>query len=496
MDRKTARRYAAEAAGLARDPGGVVNDELIGAVVAAVRPDRPGGHGHGWDALTARQDEIKAWVKQGLTATKVAVLLARSGTDVPYRTVHRFAADECGFRSRGATVPVVDGEPGVECQIDFAELGRLPDAAGVRRKVHALIFTACYSRHLFVHLTFGQTRGDVVAGCGAAWALVGGVFIVVVPDNMKPIVAAADAVNPRFTAGWLDYSQHAGFVTDPARVRTPTDKPKVERAVQYVGNNFFAGETFTGLADAQQAATRWCATTAGTRVHGSTQARPAEVFTGRERPVLLPVPAAYDPPILRDAKVHRDFHIEVGKALYSLPGDLIGSTVSVRADSMQVKVSHHGAPVKIHPRQAPGGRSTDVADLHQERSGYAMRDLDRLVTQAAGHGENVGIYVRRLLDEPLPWTRMRAVYRLLGLCRRYGDDSVDTACGTALMLEVIAVGKIDAMLAKALEATTPAIPKVAATAGRFARDPAEFRRPGAAGSPAARTASVATAVAE
>ncbi len=46
VDRKTVRRYvdAAVAAGLDRE-GGVeqLNDELIGAVVAAVRPDRPQG---------------------------------------------------------------------------------------------------------------------------------------------------------------------------------------------------------------------------------------------------------------------------------------------------------------------------------------------------------------------------------------------------------------------------------------------------------------------
>ena len=79
----------------------------------------------------------------------------------------------------------------------------------------------------------------------------GGVFKVLVPDNASAIVADADAVNPRFTAGWLDYAQARGFVTDAARVRSPKDKPKVERAVQYVRGNFFAGEHFAGLADAQ-----------------------------------------------------------------------------------------------------------------------------------------------------------------------------------------------------------------------------------------------------
>ena len=50
VDRKTARRYveAAVDAGLARD-GGIaqLTDGLLGQVAEAVRPARPGGHGHG-----------------------------------------------------------------------------------------------------------------------------------------------------------------------------------------------------------------------------------------------------------------------------------------------------------------------------------------------------------------------------------------------------------------------------------------------------------------
>ena len=46
----------------------------------------------------------------------------------------------------------------------------------------------------------------------------------VIPDNMKAIVDQADAVNPRFTVGWLEYAQARGFVTDPARVAHPQDK--------------------------------------------------------------------------------------------------------------------------------------------------------------------------------------------------------------------------------------------------------------------------------
>jgi hypothetical protein len=212
---------------------------------------------------------------------------------------------------------------------------------------------------MFVWLTFSQTLVAVIEGCEAAWRFFGGVFRVLVPDNASAIVADADAVNPRFTVGWLDYTQHCGFATDAARVRSPKDKPRVERVVQYVRGNFFAGEDFVDLADAQTRAEKWCRETAGGRIHGTTAARPVEVFTEHEAAALLPVPDPYDVPIFTRVKVHRDFHIEVGKALYSAPKAYIGAHVDVRADSALVKLFHHGQLVKVHPRQRPGGRVTD-----------------------------------------------------------------------------------------------------------------------------------------
>ncbi len=133
--------------------------------------------------------------------------------------------------------------------------------------------------------------------------------------------------------GWLDYSQHAGFVTDPARVRSPQDKPRVERAVQYVRGNFWAGETFPDLRPRRPPPRPWCTDVAGMRMHGTLAARPLEVFTDLEAAVLLPVPAAYDVPVLRSVKVHRDHHVEVAKALYSVPTGWIGAHLDARADS-------------------------------------------------------------------------------------------------------------------------------------------------------------------
>jgi transposase len=479
VDRKTARRYVAAAveAGLARDGGAAqVTDELVGQVAQVVRPARPGGHGQAWEQLEARHAEIGALVKAGLSVVKIGVLLERQGIVVPYRTLHRFCVERCGFGKTTATVRVADGEPGMECQLDFGYLGLLGDpVTGRQRKVHALIFTACYSRHMFVWLSFTQTLAALVAGCEAAWVFFGGVFKVLVPDNASAIVAAADAVNPRFTAGWLDYAQHCGFATDPARVRSPKDKPRVERAVQYVRGNFFAGEHFTGLADAQARAEAWCRQVAGMRIHGTTAARPAEVFAGHEAGALLPLSLPYDVPVFTRVKVHRDFHVEIGKALYSAPKEYLGCHLDARADSALVKLFHRGQLVKAHPRQQPGRRVTDPADLPAEKTTYAMRDVAALARAARRHGDAIGVYAEQLLDTDLPWTKMRQVYRLLGLVRRYGPGPVDQACARALEVDVVNVTKIASMLEKATENTPPPPCPAAASAARFARDPAEYR---------------------
>jgi hypothetical protein len=116
VDRKTARRYveAAWTAGLVRDGGvGQLSEELIGAVVAAVRPVRASGHGQSWELLLAFEQQIRDWVgKDGLQLTNVHGKLTRRGVEVPYRTLHRFAVGRCGFGRRQPTVRVADGEPG------------------------------------------------------------------------------------------------------------------------------------------------------------------------------------------------------------------------------------------------------------------------------------------------------------------------------------------------------------------------------------------------
>ena len=478
VDRKTARRYIAAAVELGVERSGneeQLSEELLGQVVERVRPHRTDGHGAAWRALLAEETQIKKWVKADLTVTKIGVLLTRKGVTVPPRTLARFCVDRCGAGRRRVTVRVDDPPPGIELQVDFGRLGLIPDGER-RRVVQGLIFTACYSRHQFVWPTFSQTTEEVIRGFEAAWSYFGAVFPVVIPDNMKSIVITADNVAPHFNDVFIEYAQSRGFVIDAARVATPTDKPRVERVVNYVQRNFFAGEVFFDLADCRARAETWCTETAGMRIHGTTQCRPIESFRTEKLALLLPRPdGAFDTPKWSDPKVHRDFHVEVGKALYSVPHQLVGRILRARADSTTVKLYFKGELIKVWGRKPPGGRHTDKADMPTGTEIYATRDIDSLQRLAAGHGEAIGRYAAALLDSPLPWTKMRQVYRLLGLVKKWGPQRTDEACRRALEAEAVDVNLVARMLQRALEATEPdAPPDAMVVQGRFARDASEF----------------------
>ena len=479
VDRKTAQRYidAAQELGLTRSGGDEqLTDQFIARVREAVRPSRAGEHGASWELLNTHEEQIKAWLDDDLTVAKVGDLLIRRGVEVPERTLQRFCAEKF-TRPKNNTVRVADAEPGREVQTDFGRMGMLFDPHTNRRRVvHALIVVAVWSRYMFVWLTFAQRTEDVIEGLDAAWRTFNGVFPVLIPDNLSPVVTKADALEPHFNDTFLEYSQSRGFLIDAARVRHPKDKPRVERQVPYVRRRFFAGEEFVDLSDAQRRVEQWCRDGAGLRIHGTTRTRPLEAFEANERGLLLPAPLLpYDVPIFSSPTVHRDHHVAVARAIYSVPGELVGATLSARADATTVKLFLHGQLIKVHPRVPAGQRSTDPADLPSERRVYAMRDVSQLLATAHRHGAVIGRYAEAVLDSPLPWTKMRQVYRLLGLVKKWGEATVELACEKALAAEAIDVNLIARMIERATEANTldtPPSPNV--IQGRFWRDPSEF----------------------
>ncbi len=145
--------------------------------MAAVRPAWPAGHGQAWEDRGPWAEQITAWVKANLQLTNIHGKLTRRGVGVPYRTLHRFAVEQCGFGRRQPTLRVADGESGWSARSTSAGSAFSRDpGSGQRRALHALIFTAVFSRHMFVQLSFGQTLTHVITGCERAWEFFGGTF--------------------------------------------------------------------------------------------------------------------------------------------------------------------------------------------------------------------------------------------------------------------------------------------------------------------------------
>jgi transposase len=461
VDVKTVRRYvrAAEGVGLEREMGrAALTEDKLAEIAAAL--DRMSGRprGDAWAICVRHRQRIDELLSRRLKLTKVRKLLVREGIKVPYATLYRFVVSELGFGRFTPTVPVADCEPGQELQVDTGWMTLLlPDLFGRRRRLRAWIFTSVRSRHRFVWPCFEETTKSAIEACEAAWEFFGGVFRVLIPDNTKAIVGKADPLAPIIVMAFREYAQARAFHVDTTRVRSPKDKARVERAVQPVRDDCFAGETLHSLEQAREHARRWCIEEYGRRRHTRTQRMPLEHFESEEKLVLLPPPAEpYDVPIWCEPVVARDQRAQVAKALYSLPQEYRGKRLRARADSRTVRFYFGNELVKTHIRQPPGGHSTDPQDYPSEKSAYAMRDISFLQREAAKHGDAIGRFAAALLDGPLPWTKMRRVYALLGMTKRYGAERVEQACATALAVEMLDIYRLERMVKLALPVSAPA----------------------------------------
>jgi hypothetical protein len=82
------------------------------------------------------------------------------------------------------TVPVADGEPGQELQLDTGWMTYLEaDEHGRRRRFKAFIFTPNVSRYRFVYPVGRERTEDAIEACEAAWEFYGRVFHVLRPGQ-------------------------------------------------------------------------------------------------------------------------------------------------------------------------------------------------------------------------------------------------------------------------------------------------------------------------
>lgn len=373
VHRRTIRRYLKALRRLGIDPERdgleAITNELIEKIMEGEGKRNTGVTSPTKEVLLPLKSRIENYLEEGLTGAKILQILRREGIEVSMPSFYRFLEAECSsWVRRRITVRLPETEPGDYAQCDFERLGRIYDEDTKReRLVYAFIMVLCFSRHQYVHVSFKQDLGAVIKGCEGAFRYFGGIPRRLIFDNLKPVINKSNRYNPTINRAFLEYSQHRGFIIDPAPAGMPTGKPHVERVISYVRENFFMGESFVSLKDMQERVIDWCSNIAGRRIHQTTMQKPIEVFERIERERLKPYPGdRYDIPFWGVCKVHPDHHIRFLRSLYSLPTEYIGKEVLIRGDSALVKVYYKDKLVKIHSRVAEGKRRTDFNDYPQE----------------------------------------------------------------------------------------------------------------------------------
>ena len=333
---------AAKAEGIAQDGPAATEEQLSRLAMVSQSGPR--------QSTTPRQDQLEPWADQiyqwiandRLQMPRIHELLTIRGCAVSYPSLRRFVLKRNWRKRSKTTVRMEDTPPGAVAEADFGRLGMITDPATGRRKaVWAMVIVLCHYRHCFVWPMQSQQLEDVISGLETAWAFFGGMPKYLVIDNFPAAVVGPDSLHPILTRGFLEYAQHRGFIADPARVRHPKDKPKVERGVPYARERFFKGADFNDLAGIRAAAPKWCLEVAGMRIHGTTRRKPLVVFQDEERHTLIPWDGEpYEIADWRTLTVHQDYHIQCQQALYSVPSDVCPPGAEGRSESGQQAGAH------------------------------------------------------------------------------------------------------------------------------------------------------------
>ena len=125
---------------------------------------------------------------------------------------------------------------------------------------------------------------------------------------------------------------------------------------------------FKSLAEENVFLERWESQVADKRIHGTTRKQVAACFE-QERHCLQPLPDSLFPSFQEAMRnVHRDSYVEVARAYYEVPAELIGHQVWVRWDSRCVRIfNQRMEQVQIHTRIEPGRRGEGPADRTVEK---------------------------------------------------------------------------------------------------------------------------------
>jgi hypothetical protein len=142
-------------------------------------------------------------------------------------------------------------------------------------------------------------------------------------------------------------------------------------------------------------------------------------------------PSRFD--LFREAlrQVHRDGHVQVQGAYYSVPPEYLGQAVWARWDGRLVRLfDRRMRPITVHAQQTPGRFSTQQAHIVPEKISGIERGATWLLKQVDAIGPEAKAWAQSMLEQR-GIQGVRVLMGLLGLAQRHAPLRIEQACRVA-----------------------------------------------------------------
>jgi len=325
--------------------------------------------------------------------------------------------------------------PGEQAQVDWGHFGHL--AIGrARRPLMAFVMVLSHSRQIFLRFFPDARMESFLRGHAAAFAAWGGVPRVLLYDNLKSAVLERRGDAIRFHPTLLGFAGHYRYEPRRVAVARGNEKGRVERAIRYVRDAFFAARSFTDLDDLNAQAEAWCTgPAADRRCPGEPERSVGAVFADEVQHLMaLPDNPA---PLLEQVAVSvgKTPYVRFDLNDYSVPHDHVRRVLTVLADPHEVRIVD-GAEVLARHRRSydKGAQVEDAAHVQalvdDKRAARQHRATDRLA-QAAPASQ---VLLVRAAERGASLGTITAA--LLRLLERFGAAALQAAILEALARDV------------------------------------------------------------
>jgi transposase len=307
--------------------------------------------------------------------------------------------------------------PGEQAQTDWGHFGHI-EIGKARRPLMAFVMVLSWSRQIYLQFYLNAQMENFLRGHVGAFEAWDGLPKVLLYDNLKSAVLERQGDAIRFHPTLLALSAHYRFEPRPVAVARGNEKGRVERAIRYIRDNFFAGRHWQTLQALNQQADEWCqGVSADRRCPENKDLSVREAFL-QEQPSLLALPDNPFDSRERVAVIARKTpYIRFDSNDYSIPHQHVQKPLTVMADLAQVHILDGVEVIAEHDRSFDKGQQVEDEDhinalwlaktharLHrgQDRLSAASDHVPALLQQSIERGHVLKTTVRllnQLLDD-------------------------------------------------------------------------------------------------